>query len=49
MSTLRLFVRELRLAYLLWAAREIHPLHADVPGIVLRIRHLQDQRQGGAA
>jgi hypothetical protein len=46
MSTLRLFVREARLAYLQWAAREIHPLHADLPGIVLSIRRLQDQRQG---
>lgn len=41
--------REMRLAYFEWALREIHPLHADVPHIVLHISRLQAQRQGGAS
>jgi hypothetical protein len=42
-------LREARIAYLHWAQREIHPLHDDVPRIVMDIARLKAQRNGGAA
>ena len=43
-KALRPLVREAKLAYLRWALREIHPLHADVPQIVLAVNQLQAER-----
>jgi hypothetical protein len=31
-------------SHLRWAQREMHPLHPDVPGIVLRLRELETRR-----
>jgi len=40
----RVLLREIELAYLKWARREIDPLHKDVPYIVLRINTLEADR-----
>jgi hypothetical protein len=42
---IRPLVREINIAYLHWAMREICPAHRDVPAIVLRLRHLHDERR----
>ena len=44
MRGLRPVLRELRLAYFRWALREVHPLHKDVPYIVLKIHELTAER-----
>lgn len=33
--------RLIELEYLKWARREMPPLHPDLPGVVLRINHLE--------
>lgn len=40
----RAVFREIELAYLKWARREIDPLHDDVSYIVLRINTLEAER-----
>lgn len=37
--------REWRIAYFSAALRQINPLHADVPGIVIRLNQLVRERQ----
>lgn len=43
---LRLLPARLELEHLRWAARQIHPLHSDVPYIAHRIAHLEDRCYG---
>lgn len=43
-KAIRPLVREAQLFYFRWALREIHPLHADVPAIVLQVRRLEAER-----
>lgn len=48
MSWLKPLLIELQLAYLHWALREIDPLHADVPYIIVRINYLEAERRAPA-
>lgn len=41
---IRPLLREAHIAYLRWAVAEIHPMHADVPRIVLTLRELLNER-----
>lgn len=45
---MRPLVREFHIWHLRWALREICPTHPDVPRIVMRLRHLLDERAGSA-
>lgn len=40
----RPLIREARLAYFRWAAREMSPLHKDYPEVVHHIRNLTAER-----
>lgn len=42
MKILRFVHSTISLAFYTWALREIHPLHPDVPRIVLRRQELHD-------
>jgi hypothetical protein len=37
-------IREASIVYLRWALKEIHPMHPDVPRIVLTLRDLLAER-----
>jgi hypothetical protein len=41
---IRPLLREAHIFYLRWALAEIHPMHPDVPGIVLKLRALLNER-----
>lgn len=45
MKSLRPLWRELALLYFRRAQREIHPLHRDVPHIVLTLHRLESERR----
>lgn len=38
------FVREVRIAWYLWAARSMGPLHPDFPEVLMRLHELRAQR-----
>jgi len=44
MNWLRPLTLELHIAYLRWALSEMHPMHPDVPGNVMQLRHLLAER-----
>lgn len=44
MNPLRSLCREVAIFYYEWALKEIDPQHDDVPAIVIRLRHLLNER-----
>lgn len=44
MKAFRPLYREAAIVFYRWALAEIHPMHDDVPAIVLRLRQLLNER-----